>query len=78
MPCILKQVRMPQSVYNKVKEVLVPMHIPKPVVLGDVNLHYITFAEAQILPFIAGDYQPSLIVKSDERIVAAANQEEGS
>ena len=40
---VIKQVRMPPSVYNKVKEFPMPMPIPKPLVLGDIDLHYMTF-----------------------------------
>ncbi len=36
-----------------------PMLIPKPRVLGDIDLHYMTFAEAQLFPF-TGEHQPSL------------------
>ena len=53
-----------------------PMPIPKPLVLGDIDLHYTTFAEAQVLPF-TGKHQPSL-VKSVARIVAAAKRKEAS
>ncbi len=37
---IIKQVRMPQSVYHQVKMFPMPMPFPKPVVLGDIDLHY--------------------------------------
>ena len=36
-----------------------PMHIPKPRVLWDTDLHNMTFAEAQLFPF-TGEHQPSL------------------
>jgi hypothetical protein len=49
-----------------------PMPFPKPLVLGDIDLPYITFAESQVLPCI-GEHQPSL-VKSVARIVAAAKR----
>jgi hypothetical protein len=49
-----------------------PMPFPKPLVLGDIDFHYMTFAEAQVLPFI-GEYQPSL-VKSVARIVDTAKR----
>jgi hypothetical protein len=51
--------RMPQTVYNQIKEVRMPIPIPKPKVLGDTDLHYLTFAEAQLLPF-TGEHQLSL------------------
>ena len=73
---IIKQVRMPPSVYNKVREFPMPMPIPKPLVMGDVDLPYMTFAEAQVLPF-TGEHQPSL-VKSAARIAAAAKRKEAS
>ncbi len=53
-----------------------PIPIPKPMVLGDIDLHYMIFAEAQVLPF-AGEHQPSLL-KSDARIVVAAKRKETS
>jgi hypothetical protein len=47
-----KPMRMPQSVYNKAKEFPMPMHIPEPRVLGGADdLHYMTFANAQLYPF---------------------------
>jgi hypothetical protein len=51
-----------------------PMPISKPLVLGDIDYHYMTFAEAQVLPFI-GSHQPSL-VKSVARIDVAAKRKE--
>ena len=53
-----------------------PMPIPKPLVMGDIDLHYMTFAEAQVLPF-TGEHQPSL-VKSAARIATAAKSKEAS
>ena len=53
-----------------------PMPIPKPLVMGDVDLHYMTLAEAHVLPF-TGEHRPSL-VKSDARIAAAAKRKEAS
>ena len=49
-----------------------PRSFPKPLVLGDIDLHYMTFAEAQVLPFI-GEHQPFL-VKSVARIVVGAKR----
>ena len=51
-----------------------PMSIPKPLVFGDIDLHYMTFAEAQVVPF-TGEHQPSL-VKSVALIVVAAKRKE--
>ena len=48
------------------------MPVPKPLVLGDIDLHYMTFDEARVLPF-TNEHQPSL-VKSVTRIVAAAER----
>jgi hypothetical protein len=48
------------------------MPFPKPLMLGDIDLYYMTFAEAQVLPII-GEHQPSL-GKSVARIVAAAKR----
>jgi hypothetical protein len=48
---ILKLVRMPQSIYNKVKEFPMPMLIPKARVLGDTDCHYMPFAEPQLFLF---------------------------
>ena len=67
---------MPPSVYNKVKEFPMKMPILKPLVLGDIDLHYMAFAEAQILPF-TGEHQPSL-VETAERIVVVAKRNEAS
>jgi len=73
---IIKQVRVPPSVYNKVKDFSMPMPFPKSLVMGDVDRHYMTFAEAQVLPF-TGEHQPSL-VKFAARIAAASKRKEAS
>ncbi len=53
-----------------------PMPIPKPFVLGDIDIHYMTFAEAQVLPFTS-EHQPSL-VKSAACIACDAKRKEAS
>jgi hypothetical protein len=65
---------MPQSVYNQAMELPKLMLIPKPKVLGDINLHYMTFAEAQLLPF-TGEHQSSL-KKSALRTTSATKRNE--
>ena len=48
---LFKHVRMPQPVYDKVKQYPMPMPIPKPQVVGDTyaDMHYMSFAKAQVL-----------------------------
>jgi hypothetical protein len=62
---ILKLVRMPRVVYDKVMELPMPMPILKPAELLDKEayLHYLSFAHAQKLPF-TNKYQSSLEVTS--------------
>jgi hypothetical protein len=68
---------MPPSAYNRVKDFPMPMLIQKPLVLDDIDLHYTTFAEAQVLPF-TDEHQPSR-VKSVARInVAVKRNKEAS
>jgi len=58
---IFKPVRMPQSVYVKVKQYSMPMLIPKKSSIGNTpaDLHYMSFEEAQALPFTS-EHQPFL------------------
>ena len=58
---LFKPLRMPQSIYEEVKKYPMPMPIPKPTSIGDTsaNLHYMSFEEAQALPFTS-QHQPSL------------------
>ena len=60
---LFKPVRMPRSIYNKVKEFPMPMSIPKPEMVREESesLAYMSFDEAQVLPF-TGEHQPSLAV----------------
>ena len=53
-----------------------PMPIPKPLVLGDIDLHYMAFAEAHVIPF-TDEHQPSLM-KSNARIDVAPKRKEAS
>jgi hypothetical protein len=57
---LFKPVRMPRSVYDKMKEFPMVMPIPKPTGLGEefVNMVYMSFAEAHLLLF-TGEQQPS-------------------
>jgi hypothetical protein len=56
---------MPLSVYEKVMQYPMPMPIPKPIAVGDTieDLHYMSFADAQVLPF-TNAHQPSLAATS--------------
>ncbi len=68
---IIKLVRIPRAVYDKVTELPMPMSILKPVGLLDKldDLQYISFADAHKFPF-TNKYQPSLEVIA-LRLVAA-------
>jgi hypothetical protein len=60
---IIKLVRMSRAVYDKVMELPMPMPILKPaeILYKEADLHYLSFADAQKLPF-NNKYQPSLEV----------------
>ncbi len=62
---IFKLVRMPYSVYEKVIQYPMPMPIPKPTTVRDTSadLHYMSFTDAQVLPF-TNAHQPSLAATS--------------
>jgi hypothetical protein len=71
---VFKPVRMPLSVYEKVLQYPMPMPIPKPTTVGDTtaDLHYMSFADAQVLPF-TNAHQPSLAA-TVARLAAAAKK----
>jgi hypothetical protein len=72
---LFKPVRLPQSVYEEVQKYHMPMPIPKPTRIGDTveDLHYMSFEEAQVLPFTF-EQQPALKATS-LRIDAATKKE---
>ena len=61
----IKDVRMPLCVYDKVMQYPMPMPIPKPILIGDqdIDVEYMSFADASILPF-TNKHKPSLAVAS--------------
>jgi hypothetical protein len=49
---------MPRAVYDKVMELPVPILKPAELLDKEADLHYLSFADAQKLPF-SNKYQPS-------------------
>jgi hypothetical protein len=58
---LIKHVRMLRELYNKVMDCHMPMPIPKPIVAGDKEIEYMSFADAHTRPF-TNEHQPSLAV----------------
>ena len=58
---LFKPVRMPRHIYDNVMAFPMPMPIPKHVDVSEIttDLHYLSFADAQKLPF-TNEHQPSL------------------
>ena len=60
---VITDLRMPRCVYDKIIQYPMPMHIPKPIVIGDkdIDVEYMSFVDARLLPF-TNKHQPSLAV----------------
>ena len=69
-------VRMPRSIYEKVKEFPMPMPILRPKGVGEVSeiLAYMSFDEAQVLPF-TDEHQPSLAAALLRAVVATKKKQ---
>ena len=69
---LFKPVRMPRTIYDNVMKFPMPMPIPKPASLSEIttDLHYLSFSDAQLLPF-TNEHQPSLAAAT---LRAAAKQ----
>ena len=52
---------MPREIYNMVMDCQIPMPIPKPIVAGDKEIEYTSFADAHTFPF-TNEHQPLLAV----------------
>ena len=52
---------MPREIYKRVVDCHTPMPISKPIIVGDKEIEYMSFADAHTLPF-TNEYQPSLAV----------------
>jgi len=73
---VFKHVRMPQSVYEKIMQYPMLMPIPKPTTVGDtfVDLQYMSFADAQVLPF-TNAHQPSLVATTLRLVIVAKKKQ---
>ena len=53
--------RIPLEMYKRVMDCHMPMPIPKPIIVEDKEIEYMSFVDAHTLPF-ANEHQPSLAV----------------